>query len=663
MIFRYSNGYPTIIDPSLLGLNREGTNVNSGKPHLGYGQSTEGLLGILWYRKDSMFVAYPANTNPFGALPAPGNISNRNYLMFESSTENGRKSLVNFIENVASPEDIIVFFTFLNKEGDDLSLSDWSSDSISNNGKNIFNVLEKYGASQIRDLLSSGPAPYILAFNKLKGKIQESIAIDTTPIDVIVNTLCHSDAGKIYQVFGPAAVWNTFELIPNDSIGRKDSLKLELTAIHRFDSDSNYVIATIQTIENTPINVDLSKVDARRFPNIGLNLYIRDPFIYRGKMDNFKYLRFNSKELPEATLLNSTVVFQSDTLSQGSPGVFRISSKNIGNLPMDSMLVKFTLRSDKISSEEELTRFEKLPKGSISDYPFNFETKTLKGSYDLICEMNPIEDQPEGFHGNNIFTRKLFIQGDVQNPLVDATFDGERIFNGDIVSSKPLIRITVRDENKLFPLDDQSLFNVSLVNSFGQDTLIPLTSSEIKFYPADPSQITKKNEAIIEFKPDFTSYQSNFSGDGEYSIRVTATDVAGNQSGKYDYEKRFKIINKKSVSNVFNYPNPFSNATRFVFTLTGFELPAYYKLQIMSVSGKVVKEITQNELGPLKIGKHLTDYVWDGTDEFGDKLANGVYLYRMIIKDQDKKNYEKLEETQNTDTYFDGQWGKLVIIR
>ena len=185
----------------------------------------------------------------------------------------------------------------------------------------------------------------------------------------------------------------------------------------------------------------------------------------------------------------------------------------------------------------------------------------------------------------------------------------------------------------------------------------------MKFYPADPSNLNKKNEAIIEFKPPFESYPPGFSGDGEYAIRITAKDNAGNQSGKYDFEKRFRIINKKSVSNVFNYPNPFSNATRFVFTLTGSELPDYYKMQIMSVSGKVVREITQDELGPLKIGKHLSTYVWDGTDQYGDKLANGVYLYRMIIKDQDKKNYEKLEEGRNTDQYFDGEWGKMVIIR
>lgn len=81
------------------------------------------------------------------------------------------------------------------------------------------------------------------------------------------------------------------------------------------------------------------------------------------------------------------------------------------------------------------------------------------------------------------------------------------------------------------------------------------------------------------------------------------------------------------------------------------------------MSGKVVREISQDELGPLKIGKHLTDFVWDGTDQFGDRLANGVYLYKFYIKDQNKKDYEKLEISKDIDQYFTSGWGKLVIIR
>ena len=42
-----------------------------------------------------------------------------------------------------------------------------------------------------------------------------------------------------------------------------------------------------------------------------------------------------------------------------------------------------------------------------------------------------------------------------------------------------------------------------------------------------------------------------------------------------------------------NYPNPFSTSTKFVFTLTGSEIPDVFTIQIMTISGKVVREITK----------------------------------------------------------------------
>lgn len=81
----------------------------------------------------------------------------------------------------------------------------------------------------------------------------------------------------------------------------------------------------------------------------------------------------------------------------------------------------------------------------------------------------------------------------------------------------------------------------------------------------------------------------------------------------------------------------------------------------MTVSGRVVCEISQAELGPMKIGTHRTDFVWDGTDAFGDRLANGVYLYQVFARDAQGKDYEKYDN--GTDGYFRNGVGKLVILR
>jgi len=126
------------------------------------------------------------------------------------------------------------------------------------------------------------------------------------------------------------------------------------------------------------------------------------------------------------------------------------------------------------------------------------------------------------------------------------------------------------------------------------------------------------------------------------------------------YQIGFEVINEASVTNFFPYPNPFSGSTRFVFTLTGAELPQELKIQIMTVTGKVVREIMQDELGPIRIGNNISQYAWDGTDEFGDKLANGVYLYRVILR----LNGQSIKKRETAgDRAFKKDFGKLYILR
>ena len=74
----------------------------------------------------------------------------------------------------------------------------------------------------------------------------------------------------------------------------------------------------------------------------------------------------------------------------------------------------------------------------------------------------------------------------------------------------------------------------------------------------------------------------------------------------------------------------------------------------------MVKEITLDELGPINIGNNITKYEWDGTDTYGDKLANGVYLYKVTAK-LDGKDIELGESAG--DSFFKKGFGKLYIMR
>ena len=84
-------------------------------------------------------------------------------------------------------------------------------------------------------------------------------------------------------------------------------------------------------------------------------------------------------------------------------------------------------------------------------------------------------------------------------------------------------------------------------------------------------------------------------------------------------------------------------------------------IQVMTITGKVVREITEDELGPLEIGRNnITQFAWDGRDNFGDQLANGVYLYRVIsqLNGEDVKH-----RSSETDTHFKNEFGKMYLMR
>lgn len=162
----------------------------------------------------------------------------------------------------------------------------------------------------------------------------------------------------------------------------------------------------------------------------------------------------------------------------------------------------------------------------------------------------------------------------------------------------------------------------------------------------------------LKLRPDFTNQ------DGIYQLLIRAKDRSNNSSGKgdgqYDYKIRFEVINKSTITEVMNYPNPFSTSTQFVFTLTGSEVPTQLTIQILTVSGVVVREITLDELGPIHIGRNITEYKWDGRDEYGDQLATGVYIYRVIAK----MNGETIEKRQSgADKFFKKGFGKMYIMR
>jgi hypothetical protein len=346
--------------------------------------------------------------------------------------------------------------------------------------------------------------------------------------------------------------------------------------------------------------------------------------------------------------------FHNDSLQEGDSARFIIGVQNVTPWAFtDSLLISsWIIDEDRV--RHDLPPILRAPSFNGNTwYPqlVSVSTEGYPGYNELWVEINKVGDpntQPEYKHFNNIIMTPFYVGTDRTNPLMDVTFDGVHILDGDIVSGKPTILITLKDENQFLALNDTSDFKVFL-RTPSQSVAQLISWSELQFTPA----VLPNNSCKIVYTP-------MLSEDGIYELLVQAKDRSDNESGMIDYVITFEVINKATITNVLNYPNPFSTSTRFVFTLTGSEVPDVFTIQIMTITGKVVREIDRDELGNIHIGRNITDYAWDGLDEFGDPLANGVYLYRVITR----MNGEAVEQRQSgADPYIINGWGKMYLMR
>jgi flagellar hook assembly protein FlgD len=377
-----------------------------------------------------------------------------------------------------------------------------------------------------------------------------------------------------------------------------------------------------------------------------------------GTAPQMDFWRVAYDKAPEA-VVNPTIHFVKtrDTIISGESYTMSIAVENVTPIDMDSLLVKYIIKDASNNITVFYKRFGPLPaKQSINiDFTYTFAGSNFFGINSVTIEVNPNDDQVEQFHFNNFATFNVTVLKDKINPLFDVTFDGRHIIDGEYVSANPEILFRLKDENKYLALNDTSGFLIYMY--YPENPTAPIqiqnNQSDITFIPADPGNLSKNNEARLIYKPTLK--------DGVYEIRAQGIDRSKNDAGKYDYRIKFKVDSKPTITNILNYPNPFSTSTQFVFTLTGATIPEQLIIQIFSATGKVVKEITREQLGNLHVGTNITDYKWDGTDNFGDRLANGVYFYRVMTRNIDGTSTEVKQSS--IDKYFKNGYGKLYIIR
>ncbi|MFT4535887.1 MAG: hypothetical protein ACI9P5_003257, partial [Saprospiraceae bacterium] len=591
-----------------------------------------------------------ANAPLYGATSTNVSSGITFYLEYPTNTIEEREKLINVL-NDSIPDGTVVALNFVAKSNQVYNIEDWAADKDII-GTNIFEALENQGATKLVELQELGPLPYTFVYQKDNGKVvSEDYHTDpSVEQEVLYQIKSLWDEGSISStMIGPSSKWDELEWDTHfSSIPENDTVSIDIIGI-------NYEGVETLVYEDLPLaNFDLSGISAEEYP------YMR--FVFSSKdsrnqttvqLDKFRVYYTGIGDLALNT--ERDYKFDSEKLDEGQKLVMQFRVDNISNIPLPGTDLEFAI----IDSENVVTTYNMNAPGLGANgsvvQSFELDTKGMSGKYVLQTQLNKTKLPNEKYYFNNFSLIEFDVKKDSINPLLDVTFDGVQIMNDDIVSSNPLIRMVLDDSNPYLLLDDPSKFVVSLTSPNQEITQILVDDPAISFMAAESGD---ENEAVLEYNPELLE-------DGRYTLSVQSRDATGNASSSLDYEVNFRVYNEEMVSNVFNYPNPFSTSTQFIFTLTGNDEPGNMLIRIMTITGKVVREITAAELGTLRIGINRTEYKWDGTDEYGEKLGNGTYLYQVITKKLDGSDYNNFyDPTQNnTDHLFKKGFGKLVIMR
>lgn len=535
--------------------------------------------------------------------------------------------------------------------------------------QNNFNTFQSLGVDSAT-VAANGDSPFILFTRKgnigdLNMDVENGgtnfILGDTITSDIsFADTLWGFDffGTETSPIIGPAADWNTLYWKLDSLEGpTDDSIRIHLYGVEYSGNKTllmDTLVSPLDSIENL-----YSIIDPVTYPFMQLSAFKWDKTGFTpAQLDSWHVLY---EDVPEAALdgTSGVVFIPSDTLYEGQDMAVAFDIKNISDLPLDSLLINYWIEDpDHNLVPISYPRQDSLRVGQTFRDTIHFEnTVSLDGINSIWVEVNPYvapnqTDQLEKYHFNNLGQIPFFVAADDENPILDVTFNGYHILNGDIIDPASEVIITLKDDNPFLLMDeeaDTANFGIYLTNPNGDQKRLSFRNSLgeplMEWIPADAS--SRKFKII---------YQGDFDTDGMYRLLVQGVDNAGNVSGDFEYDIEFEIDHNSSITNLMNYPNPFTTSTQFVFTLTGSEVPDEFTIQIMNVSGTVVREITRDELGDIHIGRNITEFAWDGTDEFGDQLARGVYLYRVIVK----LNGEQIDHRDSgADQYFTKSFGKM----
>lgn len=213
-----------------------------------------------------------------------------------------------------------------------------------------------------------------------------------------------------------------------------------------------------------------------------------------------------------------------------------------------------------------------------------------------------------------------FIVGGI-NPNAEVDSVGPRI--SMFMNNRNFRTGDVINENSKFIAD---LFDESGINTTG--TLGHKLEAVLDGNENNKYDLTNFYNSDTTYKSGSIEYDFANLTIGRHSLKLKAWDTHNNSS-EATIEFDVSSSGTLQVTNLYNYPNPFSSNTAFTFQ-HNYPADINVKIKVYTVAGRLIKEIEKPN-----ISDKFVVIDWDGKDQDGETLGNGVYIYRIVVESFD----------------------------
>lgn len=220
---------------------------------------------------------------------------------------------------------------------------------------------------------------------------------------------------------------------------------------------------------------------------------------------------------------------------------------------------------------------------------------------------------------------------DDKGPDISLYFNDMKFVNGGLTSPTPTLIAKISDE--------------SGINTTGAG----IGHDIVAIIDGDMAKSIVLNDYFEYDTNSFTSgslsYVLGTLSEGPHTLTLRAWDIINNMG---EASINFEVVKDEDLKlkHVLNYPNPFTTSTQFFFEHNRPNTLLNIRIQILTISGKVVRTLISPYPQTIQTnaGFRSEPIQWDGLDDFGDKLARGVYIYRLQVMTPDGKSAEKIEK-------------------